>query len=56
MLSFNSMFFISIEQVLLLTYIVGFQMQGDHTSPGIIPLAIKDVFRIIQDVSNFICS
>ncbi|KAJ9551641.1 hypothetical protein OSB04_015686 [Centaurea solstitialis] len=24
-------------------------MHGDHTSPGIIPLAIKDVFSIIQD-------
>lgn len=26
--------------------------QGDHNSPGIIPLAIKDVFSIIQDVSQ----
>lgn len=25
--------------------------QGDQNSPGIIPLAIKDVFSIIQDVS-----
>lgn len=24
--------------------------QGDQNSPGIIPLAIKDVFSIIQDV------
>lgn len=31
--------------------------QGDHIAPGIIPLAIKDVFSIIQDVSalmNFV--
>ncbi|KAH9657015.1 kinesin-like protein KIN-7D [Citrus sinensis] len=27
-------------------------MHGDHNSPGIIPLAIKDVFSIIQDVIN----
>ncbi|KAF3666015.1 hypothetical protein FXO38_09275 [Capsicum annuum] len=27
-------------------------MHGDHSSPGIIPLAIKDVFSIIQDVIN----
>ncbi|KAK3006762.1 hypothetical protein RJ639_016203 [Escallonia herrerae] len=27
-------------------------MHGDHHSPGIIPLAIKDVFSIIQDVIN----
>jgi len=26
-------------------------MQGDQNSPGIIPLAIKDVFSMIQDVS-----
>lgn len=26
-------------------------LQGDQNSPGIIPLAIKDVFSIIQDVS-----
>jgi len=26
-------------------------LQGDQYSPGIIPLAIKDVFSIIQDVS-----
>lgn len=26
-------------------------MQGDQYSPGIIPLAIKDVFSMIQDVS-----
>jgi hypothetical protein len=26
-------------------------MQGDQNSPGIIPLAIKDVFSSIQDVS-----
>lgn len=25
--------------------------QGDQNSPGVIPLAIKDVFSIIQDVS-----
>lgn len=25
-------------------------MQGDQNSPGIIPLAIKDVFSMIQDV------
>ncbi|GKD11474.1 kinesin-like protein KIN-7D, mitochondrial, partial [Tanacetum coccineum] len=27
-------------------------MHGDHNAPGIIPLAIKDVFSIIQDVIN----
>ncbi|KAK2978273.1 hypothetical protein RJ640_017124 [Escallonia rubra] len=27
-------------------------MHGDHHSPGVIPLAIKDVFSIIQDVIN----
>lgn len=27
--------------------------QGDDHSPGIIPLAIKDVFSIIQDVSVY---
>lgn len=25
--------------------------QGDQSSPGVIPLAIKDVFSMIQDVS-----
>lgn len=28
-------------------------VQGDHNSPGIIPLAIKDVFSMIQDVRLF---
>lgn len=27
-------------------------LQGDQNSPGIIPLAIKDVFSMIQDVSK----
>ena len=28
-------------------------VQGDQNSPGIIPLAIKDVFSMIQDVRLF---
>lgn len=28
-------------------------LQGDQNSPGVIPLAIKDVFSMIQDVSGF---
>ena len=31
--------------------VVSISYQGDHDSPGIIPLAIKDVFSMIQDVS-----
>lgn len=27
-------------------------LQGDQNSPGIIPLAIKDVFSMIQEVSK----
>jgi hypothetical protein len=33
---------------LLLTW--GLKWQGDQKSPGIIPLAIKDLFGIIQEV------
>jgi hypothetical protein len=29
-------------------------MQGEQKSPGIIPLAVKDVFSIIQDVISSI--
>lgn len=28
--------------------------QGDQHSPGVIPLAIKDVFSMIQDVSGYL--
>ncbi|CAL9240341.1 unnamed protein product [Arabidopsis halleri] len=29
-------------------------MHGDHNFPGTIPLAIKDVFSIIQEVSDLL--
>ena len=29
-------------------------LQGDQKSPGIIPLAVKDVFSTIQEVIHFI--
>lgn len=38
--------FIEISNVHLNLY----QLQGDQQSPGIIPLAVKDAFTIIQDV------
>lgn len=28
--------------------------QGDQNAPGVIPLAIKDVFSMIQDVSVYL--
>ena len=32
------------------------RMQGDQRSPGIIPLAVKDAFSIIQEVLYIGCS
>lgn len=40
-----------LQFILLLCCLV----QGDQKSPGIIPLAVKDVFSIIQEVDDF-CS
>lgn len=37
-----------------LSYFFSQFAQGDQNSPGVIPLAIKDVFSIIQDVSALV--
>jgi hypothetical protein len=42
--------FIHFSIPLYLDYLFSFSIQGDQRSPGIIPLAVKDAFSIIQEV------